>query len=69
MRVPDPNQAPGISQFSLLEFVDGKKRGVSMEKRKAGTKERSPVSLSLPNQNTILININGIILKYMEKIQ
>ena len=49
---------------------DGKKRGVSMEKSKAGTKERSPNSLSLPNQNTILINIK---LYYfwqdMEKIQ
>ena len=28
-----------------------------MEKSKAGTKERSPDSLSLPNQNTIIINI------------
>ena len=37
---------------------DGKKRGVSMEKSKAGTKEkRRPDSLSLPNQNTILKNI------------
>ena len=33
------------------------KRGVSMEKSKAGAKDRSPDSLSLPNQNTILINI------------
>ena len=36
---------------------DGKKRGVSMEEHKAGTEERSPDGLSLPNQNTILINI------------
>ena len=36
---------------------DGKKRGVIMERSKAGTKERSPDGLSLPNQNTILINI------------
>ena len=28
-----------------------------MEKSKASTKERSFISLSLPNQNTILINI------------
>ena len=28
-----------------------------MEKSKAGAKERSPDSLSLPNQNTILIKI------------
>ena len=28
-----------------------------MEKSTAGTKERSPHGLSLPNQNTILINI------------
>ena len=33
------------------------KRGVSMERSKAGTKERSPGGLSLPNQNKILINI------------
>ena len=33
-----------------------KKRGVSMERSKAGTKERGPYCLSLPNQNTILIN-------------
>ena len=32
---------------------DGNKRGVSMEKSKAGEKERSPDSLPLPNQNTI----------------
>ena len=32
---------------------DDKKRG----KSKGGTKERRPDSLSLPNQNTILINI------------
>ena len=30
---------------------------MSKEKSTAGTKERSPDSLSLPNQNTILINI------------
>ena len=29
----------------------------SMERRKAGTKERNPNGLSLPNQNTILMNI------------
>ena len=37
---------------------DKKKRGVSMERStKAGTKERSPDSQSLPNQNTMIINI------------
>ena len=35
---------------------DGKKRGLSMERSKAGTKKKSPASLSLPNQNTIIIN-------------
>ena len=33
-----------------------KKRGVSMERSKAGTKKRSPAGQSLPNKNTILIN-------------
>ena len=32
-------------------------RGVSMESSKAGTKERSPDGLALPNQNIIFINI------------
>ena len=36
---------------------DGKKRGAEYGKSKEGTKERSHDSLSLPNQNTILINI------------
>ena len=35
---------------------DGKKRGVSMERSKAGTNKRSHEGLSLPNQNTIIIN-------------
>ena len=35
---------------------DGQKRGVSMEKSKAGTKERSHDSLSLPIQNRIITN-------------
>ena len=36
----------------------GKKRGVSMERSKAGTKEkRSHDGLSLPNLNTIILNI------------
>ena len=30
---------------------------VSMEMSKAGTKNRNPDGLSLPNQNTIIINI------------
>ena len=36
---------------------DDKMRGVSMEKSKASTKERSPDGLSLYNENTIIINI------------
>ena len=41
-----------------IEIEKDKKRGVSMERiTKAGTKEKSPDSQSLPNQNTILINI------------
>ena len=35
---------------------DGKKRGVSMERSKAGTNKRSPNGLTHPNQNTIIIN-------------
>ena len=48
---------------------DGKKRGVSMEKIKAGTNERSPDSLSLPNQNSILINITWYSFTKWKKIQ
>ena len=33
---------------------DGKKRGVSMERSKAGTNKRSPNGLSHHNQNTII---------------
>ena len=47
----------------------GKKRGMSMERSKAGTKERSPDCLSIPNQNTILMNIISIILEDMENEQ
>ena len=37
---------------------EGKKREVSMERSKSGTKEkRSPDVLNYPNQNTIIINI------------
>ena len=36
---------------------EGNRRGVSMERSKAGTKERCPDCLSLPYQNTTLINI------------
>ena len=40
------------------ETEEGKKRGESMEKSKAGTKEkRSPDGLNYPNQTTININI------------
>ena len=36
---------------------EGKKRWVSMERSKTGTKGRSTDGLSLPNQNTTIINI------------
>ena len=36
---------------------EGKKRGVSTERSKAGKKKKSPDGLSHPNQNTIIINI------------
>ena len=36
---------------------EGITRGVTMERNKAGMKERSPDRLSLPNQNKILIKI------------
>ena len=35
---------------------EGKKRGLSMERRKPGTKKWSLDGLSHPNQNTIIIN-------------
>ena len=35
---------------------EDKKRGVSVERSKAGTKNSSPDGLSHPNQNTIIIN-------------
>ena len=40
-----------------MAYKEGKKRGMSMERSKAGMKEKSPDGLLLPNQNTILINI------------
>ena len=42
---------------------DDKKIGMSMGKGAEGTKERSPDSVSLPNQNTILINIKWYYVK------
>ena len=48
----------GTARIKLDKETDerGKKRGVSMEKSKAGTNKRSPDGLSHPNQNTIIIN-------------
>ena len=46
----------------------GKKRGESMERSKARTKNRSPDILSLPSQNTILINIIWYYFKRYVKI-
>ena len=47
----------GNSKNEINRDEEGKKRGVSTERSKAGTKERRPVGLSLPNQNTISVNI------------
>ena len=45
---------------------DGKKRGVSMKRSKAGTKKRSPDGLSLLNQYTIMVAFNKIWKKHNE---
>ena len=52
----------GTARTKLDKETDeeGKKRGVSMERSKAGTKKRSPYGLSHPSQNTIIIK-NSII--------
>ena len=59
----------GIARMKLDNDTDEdcKKRGVSMEKSTTGTKERSPDSLSLPNQNTMLINIKSLFGKIWKK--
>ena len=50
---------PKHSHMGPQRMKEGKKTGVSMERSKAGTKEkRSPDGLNNPNQNTIIININ-----------
>ena len=43
---------------------EGKKRGVSMEKSKAGTNKENPDGLSHPNQNTIINIILQNFIKY-----
>ena len=44
------------NEIRLKKNEEGKKRGVGMERSKAGTKEkRSPDGLKYPNQNTIII--------------
>ena len=50
--------AHGNSKMKYDKVTDeeGKKRGVSMERRKTGTKKISADGLSHPNQNTIIIN-------------
>ena len=50
------NSTNEIRQRDRIRDADGKKRGVSMERSKAGTNKRSPDGLSHPNQNTIVIN-------------
>ena len=45
----------------------GKKRGVNMEKSKAGTKKKCPDGLSHPNQNTIIINNIVVFCKMWKK--
>ena len=50
----------GTARMKYDKEIDkeGKKRGVGMERSKAGTKEkRSPDGLNYSNQNTIIINI------------
>ena len=50
--------AHGNSKNEIRHTEEGKKRGVSTERSKAGTKEkRSPGGLNYPNKNTIIINI------------
>ena len=44
-------------KYDKVTDEQGKKRGVSMERSKAGTEKRSPDGLNYPNQNTILINM------------
>ena len=43
-----------IMKYDKETDEEGKKRGVSMERRKAGTKKRSPDGLSQHNQNKII---------------
>ena len=52
-----PNTRAWEQQERKETEVEGKKRGVSMERCKAGTKKRSPDNLSHPDQNTIIIDI------------
>ena len=49
----------GTARMKYDEETDEEcmKRGMSMERSKAGGKKRSPDGLSLPNQNTIITNI------------
>ena len=49
----------GNSKNGIRKKTDeeGKKRGASMERSKAATKEKSPDSLLLHDQNTVIINI------------
>ena len=56
-RVFSETLAHGNSKNEIRQETDGdgKKRGVSMERSKAGTNKRSPDGLSHPNQNKIII--------------
>ena len=47
----------GNSKNEIRTNEESKKRGVSMEKSKAGTKKIIPDGLSLPDHNAIIINI------------
>ena len=64
LRFKHVTDVPGeIRQYETDD--DGKQRRVSMENSKTGTKE-SLDSLSLPNQNTILMNIKWYFTKYVK---
>ena len=65
-RVFSQTLAHGICKNERKNETDevGKKRGVSMETSKAGTKERSPGGLSLPNKNKKRIKIKLYFKRY-----
>ena len=61
-----PTHAHGDSKNEIDKETDedGNKRGVSMERSKAGTNKRSPDGISHPNQNTIIYNKQNVVIFY-----